>query len=237
MKKTLVIIVIGLLLKLNTSCYNPDDQYTLIKDIILEMESPEGLYADSATIHKVDIKLPGLKFDKNMDVTLKTDWGTWSNDSSVITLSVPYEPNSGNYHLIEFLKPSRKVAPFNILVSSNSNNLISYFNFNSIARYPNKVQILSDSLTLKRKPGNSTTAKAYFFSSIGYPSYGFRFSFIANDDVSISPLEHHYESPGYIMANLLITNKTKQNTLVLSGKLLDLNEQPEFLPIEIELKP
>jgi len=201
-------------------------------NIKLRVAESNSLIADSASLHKVAIRLPSLKGQNNVLVSLTTEWGMWPNRSQSINLNAKYNTDSSQYELDTYLMAGRTVQPFTI--TANSFGQIARFSYNSIPRYPDLVHLVADSLTLSRKLGATTTVRAYFYSNKGFPSYGLRFNFSSNQNANIVPMQVDFAPNRQVRSRItLLTNSVISDTLIVTGNISGLSVQPNIKPAKI----
>lgn len=199
-------------------CYNPDEDITAIRNTEFSLIEPdEIIMADGASNYSFVIKLPGIRYGEPKEVTLESNWGKWANDASTTNLSIKYDIVADAYVDTVRLKASRIAGPFRIRIvqDSVSANTIS---LEAEAQFPSFVQIVSDSVSLKLLPNNSTNLKAFFFNDNGFPSDNTKFLFSADSDVNIFPREVFIDS-SRTSATLQLATGTNVDTIQIYGEI------------------
>lgn len=220
------------ILTMQFECYNPDDQITSIDRVAINVADDANIYADSSTVHKVEVVLPGLKFGNAKKITITTDWGTWPNQQSTIVLTAPYDKQLDYYHASTTLLTGRTAKLFTISLLDDDKQVKSN-TYQSLPRVPDRVQILADSSTIKLKAGSSSNLKVLFYSDIGFPSYGFKFSFTATSDVSFIPIEQKFDKGNHLGGIVRLTHGSTAGPLIIGGEIKDLKTQPDTETVEI----
>lgn len=237
MRKLITIIGISLasfVLSCKTPfAYEPDPANS--KPIELIVAKSDSIYADSLTQYKVIVHSPGLQAQSASQVTLTTNWGYWPNKTQTIVAASSFDSKNGYFVSETYLTSARTVQPFAVTVSVNGKQ--AEFALKSIARYPDIVQIVPDSFSLKRKQGNSTLVKVYFTSFIGYPSYGIRLSFTGSQPVTFLPVQSDFNLNRPVRTRVLLSSTAfTQDTLTVGGILLNTANQPKIRVAKIFLK-
>lgn len=218
-----------------TGCYQPEEQYTSLESIEIQLHSTEVL-ADSASRYVVTVKIPGLKYSDTVRATLTTDWGQWPNRSKSITINSVYQDTINAYVARSYLLSDRTPGPFTI-AARTSTQLTASIEFSAVPNLPDTIQIVTDSLTMTRKPGSYTTATALFYSKHGYTSYGLRFSFKAGDSVIVVPLHDDYTTAEGVSAKVVIGAETKAGEIEISGTVKNAGgPKPVILPAKVIVK-
>ncbi|MCW5515286.1 hypothetical protein [Muriicola sp. Z0-33] len=199
-------------------CYDPSEDLTSIDEFQFNLiESRDSLIADGFSSYNFVVKLPGVKYGDSKEVTLKSTWGLWPNDSTSAKMLIEYNSNDDAYVDTIKLKASRTAGPFTIQVNEGSDHLRTE-DFESIPQLPSFVQVISDSIKLKLTPGNSTKLRALFFNNSGFPSDNTKFIFYTDADVTIFPREVYIES-SETTATLQISTETKVDTIKVYGEI------------------
>lgn len=231
MKKILGIISFFLL----SGCYNPEDNFTDIKKVELDvLQSHDSITADGFSTYSILVKLPGIRFGGAKKVSLFTTWGAWRNDTTMIDLSIKYNSMVDAYVDTLQLKASREVKDFRILLTEDTEEL-GDISLKVKPQFPSLVQIVSDSIALKFTPGNFTAIKAFFYNEFGFPSVGTKFVFETDSKVNIFPREVFIES-SVSSATLQLSTESALDTINIFGRIpvMDVS-QPQLDTLKIRI--
>ncbi|MEW2922104.1 hypothetical protein AB1A65_11585 [Muricauda sp. ANG21] len=230
-------LLLAALLILSIACYEPTEELTSIATFEFDvLESSENITADGVTNYNLVLRLPGIRYGDSRKLSVKTSWGTFADNTDTGIFPIPYNEISDSYIDTIILRAGRQPGPFRIEVNEDSTH-IETLNFNALPNYPSFVQVLSDSIQLSLKPGNTSKLGLLFFSDVGFPSFNTRFRFLSDAEVNIFPREVIIDSVEPTATLQLIT-ETEIDTIAVFGDILNLGpeiQQPTIDTLKIAI--
>lgn len=215
------------------SCdYSDVEQYTERKEITLQ-GNIDSIYADSVSRYALDFLIPGVRYGVPLEVTLKTDWGTWSNKKDTISIMVPFDKDSDSYRCNQELSSARTATDFTIEITAP--NMLKSFDLKANALLPDTIQLIPDSLEMKNKPGNRSRIRVLLYARSGRPSYGLKFNFVCNQGITLDPLKTYYANET-LQTTMIIPAEFSGDKITVSGFVEGMSEDSKIIPAIIKLK-
>jgi len=224
MKKIITITILAITVY---SCYDTEDDMTELRQFNLSgLQLKDSVIADGFSLYSFLVELPGVRYGNPKEVKFSTNWGNWIGGTDSITIPIKYNKKTDSYIDTVFLKAGRETGLFAINVVEKSKKFGS-FDFEAFAQFPTLVQIISDSLQLKLKPGSTTKLKILFSSEKGFPSNDIRFRLGTLDSVNIFPKDIFIDSTE-ATATLQLNNESNIGDVQVFGEFPELEESQNF---------
>ena len=199
-------------------CHDPSEDFTSIREVEFNfLMSENEIIADGSSEYEFEIRLPGIRNGNPQTVSLNTTWGNWVNDSTSINVALAYNELSDAYVETVKLSADRSIGPFVIQLNEDSSPLKT-INLEAQPQFPERVQIVSDSIEIQLMPGNTLQLRALFFNQNGFPSNSIRYQFETEANVNIIPDEVLIQS-SEAMSTLQITTESVADTISIYGRI------------------